>query len=133
MSTCVFCEFIQTGKPHHETVWEDEHHIAFLSIEPVTKGHTLVIPKTHYEYVFDMDQGDYEKLMHAVRVVAVPLQQATHSERIVLAFEGYSVPHVHAHLIPSNKSEGGVMFESHKATANELDEAARMIRPFFIV
>lgn len=133
MSACVFCQFIQTGSPHHEKVWEDEHHIAFLSIEPVTAGHTLVVPKTHCEYVFDMDQGDYEKLMNAVRTVAVPLKQATASERVVLAFEGYSVPHVHAHLIPSKKSEGGVMFESHKATAVELAEAARMIRPAFTV
>ena len=128
MSDCVFCSFIQTGIPHHEKVWENEGHIAFLSIEPVAEGHTLVVPKTHAEYVFDMDESSYVELMKAARTVAMVLKEVSGKDRVLLAYEGFAVPHVHAHLIPENKDDGGVRFDAHPASADELAKAAARIR-----
>jgi histidine triad (HIT) family protein len=128
MNTCVFCSFIQTGNPHHEKVWEDEKHVAFLSIEPVAEGHTLVVPKAHTEYVFDMDEASYVDLMKAVHQVGKILKEVSCKDRVLLAYEGFAVPHVHAHLIPENRDDGGVRFDAHPATTEELARVATSIR-----
>lgn len=130
---CVFCAYIEGNKPYHEKVWEDAEHVAFLTIEPVTPGHVLVVPKKHAEYEFDMDKESYVSLMRAVWSVAAPLKEATKKERIVTIVEGFSVPHVHVHLIPSNREEGGVRVGGMLATPEALAETAEMLRPFFTV
>lgn len=130
--SCVFCDIVSGVNTEHEVLWRDERHIAFLTKEPAADGHTLVIPRTHTDYVFDMDPVGYHALMDAAREVAVPLKAATGSERIVFAFEGFMIPHVHAHLVPDTKAGNRVRFLSHKEDHEELAAVASRLRPHFV-
>lgn len=101
--TCLFCDIAVKNDPHHEIVWQDEEHLAFLDAYPEHDGHLLVVPRAHTDYLFDMKDDAYDRLFAFARTVGKKLKQATGCERVVLAVEGYEVPHVHIHLIPSNR------------------------------
>jgi len=103
MNDCIFCSIAETTDHKHHVVWSDDSHVAFLTIGPVQKGHTLVIPKKHYEYAFSMPENEYVNLLSASRKVANGIQNVFQSERVMLGIEGFQVPHVHVHLIPVNK------------------------------
>jgi histidine triad (HIT) family protein len=134
MSDCVFCGIIAHNDPHHEILWQDEAHIAFLTIRPLHEGHLLVVPKEHAPYVFDLEEQAYEQLMKAVRTVAAILKRATGKEHIVLEFEGFGVNHVHAHLIPTDRPEAGYgMRDAHDASPEELARVANTLKPAFSV
>ena len=81
---------------------ENEDFLAFLDIMPLTKGHTLVIPKKEVDYIFDLDDTLYAGLMQFSKQVAVAVKKAIPCERIGMAVVGLEVPHAHVHLIPVN-------------------------------
>ena len=81
---------------------ENENFLAFLDIMPLTKGHTLVIPKKEVDYIFDLDDTLYTGLMQFSKQVAVAIKKAIPCERIGMAVVGLEVPHAHVHLIPMN-------------------------------
>ncbi|MCW8131931.1 MAG: HIT family protein [Planctomycetota bacterium] len=82
--------------------WENEEFLAFLDIMPVTPGHTLVIPKAEVDYLFDIADPQYQRLMLACKTVAGKLKAATGCRRVVMGVWGFEVPHAHVHLIPMN-------------------------------
>jgi histidine triad (HIT) family protein len=82
---------------------EDENYFAFLDINPMTKGHTLVIPKIEEDYIFNLDDNIYSGLMLFAKKVAVAIDKAVSCERVGVAVMGMEVPHAHVHLIPINK------------------------------
>lgn len=107
-SDCVFCkiinndtssEILKEDKDH--ILWEDENYLVFLDINPIQPGHTLVIPKYHIDYIFDMNDVKYVELMSYAKSIAVKLKEKLSCERVCVAVEGFSVPHVHVHLIPA--------------------------------
>jgi len=79
---------------------EDDRFLAFLDVNPNTKGHTLCIPKQEINKLFEMDEELYLGLMQFSRKVAIALEKAVPCKRIGLAVVGLEVPHVHVHLIP---------------------------------
>lgn len=81
-------------------VAEDEHHIAFLDINPLMRGHTLVVPKKEVDYYFDLTSEDFDQLNRFSRKVAFALNEAIDCERIGVVVMGLEVPHCHIHLIP---------------------------------
>jgi len=81
-------------------VAEDEEHIAFLDINPLMRGHTLVVPKVEVDYYFDLSKNDYQNLNHFARNVAIAIKKAIPCERIGVVVMGLEVPHCHMHLIP---------------------------------
>jgi histidine triad (HIT) family protein len=101
MSDCIFCQIVAGTSPSHK-VWEDEHHLAFLSIFPNTEGVTVVIPKTHQDsYIFKVDSAVMTELMMASKKVAQLLDTAfPDSARTAVVFEGFGVNHLHAKLFP---------------------------------
>lgn len=99
MSNCLFCKIIDGEVPCHK-VWQDDQHLAFLDINPIQEGHTLVIPKTHAPYLFDLDDANYQSLLTASKKVAKRLKEVLNVPRIGVAVEGFAVDHVHVHLIP---------------------------------
>lgn len=101
---CVFCAIVSDNNPHHEIVWQDGAHVAFLSIRPTAPGHTLVIPRDHVDYAFDLNAPAFGALMEASRKIAVPLKELTGAVRIGLAIDGFQVPHAHVHLVPVHQS-----------------------------
>lgn len=84
-------------------VWENGEFFAFLDIMPVAPGHTLVIPKQETDYLFDIEESAYQRLMLAARHVAKGLKSATGCKRVVMGVWGFEVPHAHIHLIPMNE------------------------------
>jgi histidine triad (HIT) family protein len=91
---------IAAGQVPCARVWENDEFLAFLDIQPVAPGHTLVIPKKEVDYFFDLDEVAYARLMEACRVIAIGLKKATGCRRVCMAVFGFEVPHAHVHLIP---------------------------------
>lgn len=83
-------------------VAEDENFLAFLDINPLAKGHTLVIPKKETDYIFDLPDDEYQDLFKFARKVAHALKQVVPCERIGMAVIGLEVRHAHIHLVPIN-------------------------------
>jgi len=81
---------------------KNEKYFAFLDISPLTKGHTLVIPKKETDYIFDLDSEIYLGLMKFSREVAVAIKKVIPCNRISVSVIGLEVPHAHVHLIPIN-------------------------------
>lgn len=98
---CIFCNIVAGTAPAHR-IWEDEEHVAFLSIFPNTEGFSVVIPKEHYSsYVFDVPDDVVTKLILATGKVAKLLDASlTDVGRTAMMFEGFGVDHVHAKLFP---------------------------------
>jgi histidine triad (HIT) family protein len=97
----IFSRIVAGEIPCHK-VWEDEHHLAFLDVNPWCEGHTLVIPKAEHDYLFDMPEDAYSALHLAARTVAVRLKERLGCARVCTMVVGYEVPHVHIHLFPTN-------------------------------
>lgn len=97
----IFLKIINREIPAH-IIWESDTHIAFLDMNPIQEGHTLVIPKKQIDYIFDMDSDDYINLMLAAKEVAKILKEKLKCKRVCVMVEGYAVPHAHIHLIPTN-------------------------------
>ena len=95
-------------------VAENEEFYAFLDINPLAKGHTLVIPRNvEDDYIFHLDEKTYEGLWSFARKVAVALKAAVPCKRVGVAVLGMEVPHTHIHLVPL-QSEGDLDFRKEK-------------------
>ncbi len=107
---CIFCK-IARGEIPCTSVFESEELIAFLDINPVNKGHTLLVPKAHMETLFDMPDGIGENLMIAMKQVGKAVMDATGAEGLNVVQNNYpaagqQVPHAHWHLIPRFADDG---------------------------
>lgn len=98
----IFTKIINHEIPAH-IVAENDDVIAFLDIRPLTKGHTLVVPKKEIDYFFDLDDEAYIQLNLLAKQVAKALKKAVPCQRIATAVIGLEVPHAHLHLIPINR------------------------------
>lgn len=94
---------IASGEIPSYKVAENEMFFAFLDINPLAKGHVLVIPKQEIDYIFDMDAELYGKFWQFAMQVAKALKQAVPCVKIGVAVIGLEVPHAHIHLVPMNE------------------------------
>jgi histidine triad (HIT) family protein len=127
MSDCKFCLISEGMFPCHK-VWEDSKFLAFLDVNPINAGHTLLIPKPHVEYIFEMNEQAYSELLAAARKLSEPIRRAAGSKRVGMAVEGFSVPHVHIHLVPVNQMNELNPNRAVPATDEELSSMVRRIR-----
>jgi histidine triad (HIT) family protein len=81
---------------------EDEFHLAFLDVNPLKEGHTLVIPKKEIDYIFDIEDQDLERLVLFAKKVAIKIKSKIPCTKIGMSVLGLEVPHAHIHLIPMN-------------------------------
>ena len=93
---------IAAGEIPSYKIAEDDRHFAFLDINPVAPGHTLVIPKQETDYIFDLNDDEYASLQLFAKRVAEAMRRAMPCKRIGVAVMGLEVPHTHIHLIPIN-------------------------------
>lgn len=109
-------------------VAEDADNFAFLDINPVAEGHVLVIPKKEVDYIFDLDEADYESLQRFARRVAIGLKKAIPCRKVGVAVLGLEVPHAHIHLIPM-QTDADMDFRKEKLNlpADRMAEIARAI------
>ena len=108
----VFSKIVAGEIPCYK-VAEDKDFLAFLDINQLAKGHTLVIPKKEVDYIFDLDTETYTGLMAFARRVAKALKKAIDCQRVGVAVLGMEVPHTHVHLIPLQK-ESDMNFSNPK-------------------
>ena len=97
----IFTKII-TGELPSYKVAENNNFIAFLDINPNTKGHTLVVPKKEENKIFDLSREDYKDLMNFSYSVAKAIQKTVPCKRVGMSVIGLEVPHIHVHLIPLN-------------------------------
>ncbi len=99
MADSIFTKIINGEIPSHK-IYEDEHTYAFLDIHPSVIGHTLIVPKKQTEFVWDMDDEDYQHLMASVKKIARHIRETLAVAYVGERVEGVDVPHAHVHLIP---------------------------------
>lgn len=108
---------------------ENDDFFAFLDINPLSKGHTLVIPKNEINYLFDLDDNDFSAISLFAKQIAVAMKKAIACKRIGVAVIGLEVPHAHIHLIPIQK-ESDMLFSNPKLklSTQEMENIAISIR-----
>lgn len=104
---------IVEGKIPSYKIAEDDNYYAFLDINPLAKGHTLVIPKKEVDYIFDLNDETYLGLCAFAKKVAVAIKKAIPCQRVGVAVLGMEVPHTHIHLVPL-QSENDLNFKNNK-------------------
>jgi|TARA_E500000178_G_C16949019_1_gene720274 histidine triad (HIT) family protein len=97
----IFSKIVDGSIPCYK-VYEDDDCLAFLDINPNSFGHTLCILKREVDYLFDLNDVEYNKLMNFSKKVANGLEKSVTCKRVALSVVGLEVPHVHVHLIPLN-------------------------------
>ena len=124
----IFSRIVAGEIPCYKVV-ENNNYFAFLDINPMVKGHTLVIPKREVDYIFDLEDEELAGLNLFAKQVAVALKKAFPCQRIGMAVLGMEVPHTHIHLIPLQK-ESDMLFSKPKLsfTSEEFAEIAAKIR-----
>lgn len=119
----VFSRIIAGEIPCYK-VAENDRFFAFLDINPVAKGHTLVVPKKETDYIFDLDNAELAEMMVFAKKVAEGIRKAIPCRKVGMAVLGLEVPHAHIHLIPIDK-EGDMDF-AHKIPALSSEEMGRI-------
>lgn len=110
----IFSKIVAGEIPSYK-IAEDDKHYAFLDINPVAPGHTLVIPKKEFSYLFDLSDEEYTALQLFAKKVALAMKKALPCERIGVTVIGLEVPHAHIHLVPITK-ESDMNFSKPKMT-----------------
>lgn len=124
----IFSRIIAGEIPSYK-VAEDSRYYAFLDINPLTNGHTLVVPKQETDYLFDLDDDTLGGMILFAKRVAAQMKQNIDCKRVAVVVLGLEVPHAHIHLIPI-QSEQDVDFHREKLslTPEEFAEIAQKIR-----
>ena len=123
----IFSRIIAGEIPSYK-VAEDNKHYAFLDINPVAAGHTLVVQKHEVDYIFDLPQQEYAELMDFARKVAESMKAVMPCKRIGVAVMGLEVPHAHIHLLPINsESDMNFFAEKKQLPAEEMKAIAEKI------
>ncbi|HEX5456770.1 MAG TPA: HIT domain-containing protein [Candidatus Nitrosotalea sp.] len=121
---CIFCKIVNGTIPAKK-LYETQHSIAFLDAFPLVLGHTLVIPKNHYDKVQNMSESDNKDLFDTVRIISGKLESLSPSSLIAIhngKESGQEIPHVHVHVIPRNSSDGAGPVHSMFSKRPSLDE-----------
>jgi len=119
---------IAAGEIPSYKIAEDDRFFAFLDINPLAKGHTLVIPKKEVDYIFDVDDRTLADMTLFAKRVAIALKKVVPCKRVGVAVIGLEVPHAHIHLVPLN-SESDINFQKPrvKLTSEELAKVAKEV------
>ena len=114
---------IAAGEIHSYKVAEDDRYFAFLDINPLAKGHVLVIPKAEVDYIFDVDDDVLAGMIVFAKRVARAIEKVVPCKRIGVAVLGLEVPHAHIHLVPLNK-ESDISFSKPRVKLTNEEFAA---------
>ena len=127
----IFTKIVNGEIPAYK-IAEDDRFLAFLDINPLTKGHTLVIPKQETDYLFDLDEDLFADLNRFAHKVAKAIKPAMNCKRVGVCVIGFEVPHAHVHLIPINgMSDMNFSLPKLKLSKKEFEEVAAKIKAQF--
>jgi histidine triad (HIT) family protein len=104
MENCIFCKIVSGEVPAHAT-YENEYVIAFPDIHPVVPGHTLVIPKEHHQWFWEVPGELSAQWFQAAQFLALKLKEDHGADYVQLSIVGKDVPHAHIHLMPKKLSD----------------------------
>ena len=130
---CAFCDIV-AGKVEAEIVYDDDSSLAFLDIRPLFPGHSLLVPKQHFETLFDLPRALIEPYFFAAQLLGRAVERAFDAEGTFIALNNrvsQSVPHLHVHVVPRRRKDGlrGFFWPRHTyASADEMSAAGRRIR-----
>lgn len=133
---CIFCQIIEGEIPSH-TVYEDETTYAFLDVNPLSRGHTLVIPRDHHERINDMSTEKASDVFGVISDLAPAVEAAVGAPASTIAVNngeqaGQEVPHVHWHIIPQFADSGArpihVLFDGEDIDDDEMEAIAEGVR-----
>ncbi len=131
MMESIFTRIVQGEVPSYK-IAEDEKFYAFLDINPLSKGHTLVIPKVEVDYIFDLDDERFSELHLFAKKVAKAIESTIECKRIGVVVYGLDVPHAHIHLIPLIEgNEINFTREKLKLSQEEFTSIAKAINQSF--
>ena len=130
---CLFCKIVR-GEIPAQKVYEDASSFAFLDIHPLADGHTMIIPKAHYERLEDMPVAEAGKIFETVRRVTEAVQRALNAPATTIGINngkaaGQVVPHLHIHIVPRSPGDGGGTIHSilHGSSKHSLVEVQQRI------
>jgi len=123
----IFTRIINGEIPCYK-IAEDKNYFAFLDISPLAKGHTLVVPKTETDYIFDIADAELAGMMLFAKKVALAIEKAVPCKRVGVAVVGLEVPHAHIHLIPLHSDAINFSSPKLKLEKEELEKIAADIR-----
>jgi histidine triad (HIT) family protein len=133
--SCQFCKIVRKEAPA-SYVYEDEHVAAFLDTRPLNEGHTLVIPKRHFETIYEVPDEEVAHLYKVVRRIALAVKKGVLAEGITISQHneraaGQDIFHLHVHVIPRYEGQKLPRFEEIRETPRErLDDVAQKIRRY---
>ncbi len=119
--SCIFCKIIKNEIPAYK-VWENNNFLVFLDVNPINPGHILLIPKKHFEEVFDLDDDLYDEVFQIIKKISKPLRNITNAKKVGVAIEGLGVSHCHIHIVPIHNGNELNPERAKKATEEELKE-----------
>ncbi|MCB0795496.1 MAG: HIT family protein [Flavobacteriales bacterium] len=124
----IFSRIVAGEIPCHK-VLEDEHFLAFLDIDPLRAGHTLVIPKQEVDYLFDVDDALLSAMLPFAKQVAIKIKRVVPCRRVGMLVLGMEVPHAHLHLVPINAERDLDLGQARPGiTPEQLAEMAELLR-----
>lgn len=127
MDDCIFCKIVK-GEAHSWKVFENKDVYAFLDIHPASRYHTLIIPKKHYENIFDIPERELKEVIAVVRKISRLYEEKLRIKNLQIinsnGREGQQdVFHIHFHIVPRKKGDGqNVKWTTHPEWVNEYDE-----------
>lgn len=130
---CIFCK-IAKGEIHSATVYEDSHFTVILDVNPATKGHCLIIPKEHFDNIYDLDGETDGKLFALATCIARAMRDALKCDGLNLVqnngeIAGQTVNHFHLHLIPRYEGDGlNLNWPQQEISAEQLEEIRQSIK-----
>lgn len=127
----IFTKIVNGEIPCYKVAETDEF-LAFLDVNPNSKGHTLCIPKKEVDKLFDLDPSTYNGLMSFSREVALALRKAVPCERIGMSVIGLEVPHAHVHLIPLQSMDDARFIRKVQMSTEEFQSLASTINSHYL-
>jgi len=124
---CIFCKIVNNELPSHK-IYEDEKVLAFLDIAPVNLGHTLLIPKEHFEMMTDTPDELISYLYIRAKQLMKVIKKAMNADYVIVDVIGVDVPHFHIHLIPRNFNDGLQPWPTKKYGDGEAEEIKEKIK-----
>jgi len=132
MENCIFCKIVKGEIPSMK-IYEDSEVLAFLDIEPASLGHCLVIPKKHFESIFDIPKKELNSVMSAVQKISLKYNQEMNIDALNLIQSNgkiaeQDVPHFHIHIVPREKNDGISFWKNAKTRKIDAKEFYEKIK-----
>lgn len=133
MNDCIFCKIAKKEIGSETVIYEDADFVSFLDLNPVNKGHALIIPKSHYTDILETNEKELSKMLILAKKLAVAIMKATDAKGFNLTINtkpeaGQTVFHTHLHIVPRFKGDGFEHWKGTPASSEERSKVAKLIQ-----